>query len=423
MEEIDTIIAAAEGEAPEIPDEEENVYSWTFEDNAAIKQADRHVFLFRETIVPPGIREFFGAEDLLPGKKKRVVLWHGESRYDAFIEKTLHTVPKIRMIWKQDLGAVLQKEYPQWLEFFKKNRTESGDTPFIRFTKRPEPGHYTMELEGVSPRQVAGDFQVPWKAGDTVDNNALRAVFRCSLLGTMRRSLATGSLVLIADHAKPGCEDKWIGKVFHFTGMGTVGERGIGSRQNVTLAKSKENGVRLFLFEVFYEGTYVYIGEVELMDRPYRSRQVDSEKNMRDVPVFPLQLVSHKNPPLIKQEQPGPETVRTPSPGTAGSPAAKAVEGSGREAGAAPAGRDAIKEEALRQADGLCQLCGLPAPFTGHDGQPYLELHHIVPPDEGGSHAAGNLVALCPNCHRKMHVLNLQADVTRLRNRVQPGPG
>jgi 5-methylcytosine-specific restriction protein A len=67
-------------------------------------------------------------------------------------------------------------------------------------------------------------------------------------------------------------------------------------------------------------------------------------------------------------------------------------------------------------------LCGLPAPFTGHDGQPYLELHHIVPLEEGGSHTTGNLVALCPNCHRKMHVLNLQADVAKLKSRVLKAP-
>lgn len=429
MEEIDKIIAAAEEEAPEIPDEEENVFSWTFEDNAAIKQADRHVFLFRETIIPPGIREFFGVENLSPGTKKRVVLWHGESRFDAFIEKTLHKVPALRMIWKPDFAAVLQREYPQWLEFFKKNRTESGDTPWIRFTKRPEPGHYSLELEGVRPEEVVEDFRVPWKAGDTIDNNALHAVFRCSLLGTMRRSLATSSLVLIADHSKPGCEDKWIGKVFHFTGMGTIGEQGVGSRQNRTLAKSKENGVGLYLFEVFYEGNYVYIGEVELMDSPYRSRQVDSEKNMRDVQVFPLQLISHKNPPLIKRElpdaggEPGPGNVRLIPSGPAGSATGKTAKTGEREAAEDPAGRDEIRENAKRHANGLCQLCGLPAPFTGHDGQPFLELHHIVPLEEGGSHTAGNIVALCPNCHRKMHVLNLQADVTKLRNRVSSGPG
>lgn len=428
MEEIDKIIAAAEEEAPEIPDEEENVYSWTFEDGSAIKQADRHVFLFRETIIPPGIREFFGAEELVPGTKKRVVLWHGESRFEAFIEKTLHKVPTIRMIWKPDFAAVLQKEYPQWLEFFKKSRAESGDTPWIRFTKRAEPGHYTLELEGVLPEEVVRDFRVPWKAGDTIDNDALHAVFRCGLLGTMRRSLATNSLVLIADHSKPGCEDKWIGKVFHFTGMGIIGEQGVGSRQNRTLAKSKENGVGLYLFEVFYEGNYVYIGEVELMDSPYRSRQVDSEKNMRDVQVFPLQLKSHKNPPLVKPElpeaggEPGRRNVRVISSGIARSPAEKTAKTGEREAAENLSGHDKVSENARRNANGLCQLCGLPAPFTGHDGQPYLELHHIVPLEEGGSHTTGNLVALCPNCHRKMHVLNLQADVAKLKSRVLKAP-
>jgi 5-methylcytosine-specific restriction protein A len=428
MEEIDTIIAAAEEENPAIPDEEENVYSWTFEDGAAIKQADRHVFLYRETVIPPGIHTYFGAGDLVPGRKVRVVLWHGDRRFDAFIEKTVHTAPVTRMIWKPDFAAVLQKKYPQWLEFFKKSRAESGDTPWIRFTKRMEPGHYTIELEGVVPEKVVEDFNVTLKAGDTIDNNALHTIFRCSLLGPMRRSLSTGSLVLIADHSKAGCEDKWIGKVFHFTGMGAIGEQGVGSRQNTTLAKSRENGVGLYLFEVFYEGNYVYIGEVELMDNPYRSRQLDCEKNMRDVLVFPLQLRSHKNPPLIKPEvpeaggEPGRRNVRVLPPVTAGVPAEKPGKNGEHDAFADLSGRETTGENAKRNANGLCQLCGLPAPFAGHDGQPYLEVHHIVPLKEGGNHTAGNVVALCPNCHRKMHVLNLQADVTKLKNRVSEGP-
>ena len=427
MEEIDKIIAAAEEESPEIPDEEENEYSWTFEDGAAIKQADRHVFLYRESIIPPGIREYFGAEDLGPGRKKRIVLWHGEHRFDAFIEKTMHKTPRLRMIWRPDFAAVLQKEYPQWLEFFRKNRAESGDTPWIRFRKRTERGHYTLELEGVRPEEVVADFRVPLRAGDTIDNDGLHALFRCSLLGPMRRSLSTNSLVLISDHSKAGCEDKWIGKVFHFTGMGTIGEQGPGSRQNMTLAKSRENGVGLYLFEVFYEGNYVYIGEVELMDNPYRSRQADSEKNMRDVQVFPLQLKSHKNPPLIKQglpeagAEPGRRDVRVISSGVAGLPAERTGKNDEREAAADLSGRDGIGENVKRSANGLCQLCGLPAPFTGHDGQPYLEVHHIVPLKEGGSPATENIVALCPNCHRKMHVLNLQTDVARLKKIAAPG--
>lgn len=425
MQEIEDIIAAAD-EAPEIPDEEENEFSWTLEYGAAIKQADRHVFLYRETIIPPNIREYFGVGALEPGKKKRVVLWHGNNRFDAFIEKTMHKVPRIRMIWKQDFAAVLQKEYPQWLEFFKKSRAETGDTPSIQFTGREEPGHYAVELEGVLTEKITADFHVPLEAGDTIDNDTLRSIFRCSLLGPMRRSLATNSLVLIADHTKPGCEDQWIGKVFHYTGMGTIGEQGPESRQNKTLAESRENGVGLFLFEVFKEGNYVYIGEVELMDNPYRSRQADSEKKMRDVQVFPLELKSHRNPPLIKQEQPEP----------AGAPARKKAqklplaelefqaryalkEGSRREVVTEVFEYDKIVSEyAKRNANGLCQLCGLPAPFSGHDGEPYLEIHHIVPLKEGGTDTVDNVAALCPNCHRKMHVLNLPADMARLKKKA-----
>lgn len=427
MEEIDDIITAAGDEAPAVPDEEENESSWTLEDGAALKQTDRHTFLYRETVVPPAIQEYFGAEGLVPGRKQRVEFWYGNNRFDAFIEKTLHPVPRIRMIWKQDFFAVLQQEYPQWLEYFKKSREESGDTPYIKFTKRAEPGHYDIELEGVFPQKATGDLRVPLSPGDTIDNDTLHATFQCSLLGPMRRSRTTNSLVLVSDHTQPGNVDKWIGKVFHFTGMGTVGDQGPGSRQNKTLAESPGNGTALFLFEVFVEGCYVYLGEAEIMASPYRSRQTDSEKKPRDVLVFPLQLKSHKNPPLIEQDIPGTDgepakrRVRVVSHGEAGAPAELRPETNGAETSADLFEPDTIVAEyARRNANGICQLCGLPAPFSGHDGQPYLEAHHIVPASEGGADSIENVVALCPNCHRKMHILNLDADIVRLKNRVLP---
>ncbi len=428
MEEIDDIITASGDEALAVPDEEENESSWILEDGAALKQTDRHTFLYRESIIPPALWEYFGVGDLAPGRKQHIVLRYGNSRFDAFIEKTMHTVPRIRMIWKQDFFAVLQKEYPQWLEYFQKSREESGDTPSIRFGKLAEPGHYAVELEGVVPEEAAGDFTVPLSPGDTIDNNTLHTTFRCSLLGPMRRSRTTNSLVLVSDHTQPENIDTWIGKVFHFTGMGTVGDQGPGSRQNKTLEESPKNGTALFLFEVFQEGCYVYIGEAELLDRPYRSRQVDTEKRPRDVLVFPLQLKSHKNPPIIQQEIPGvngePPTrrVRVVTHGEAGAPAEIRPETDRAETSADLFEPDAIVAEyAKRNANGICQLCGLPAPFTGHDGQPYLEVHHIVSESEGGADEIGNVVALCPNCHRKMHILHREADVVRLKNRLPPG--
>lgn len=64
-----------------------------------------------------------------------------------------------------------------------------------------------------------------------------------------------------------------------------------------------------------------------------------------------------------------------------------------------------IAEYARRRANGICQLCGVPAPFNRSDGSPYLESHHIEWLSEGGADSVDNTVALCPNCHRKMHIV------------------
>lgn len=65
----------------------------------------------------------------------------------------------------------------------------------------------------------------------------------------------------------------------------------------------------------------------------------------------------------------------------------------------------AIAATAKQRANGVCQLCGKPAPFTTKKNQPYLESHHIVPLSEGGEDTIKNTAALCPNCHRRIHIL------------------
>lgn len=74
-----------------------------------------------------------------------------------------------------------------------------------------------------------------------------------------------------------------------------------------------------------------------------------------------------------------------------------------------------IAEYARRRANGICQLCGIPAPFNRSDGTPYLESHHIDWLAEGGEDSIENTVALCPNCHRKMHIVGDPEDVEWLK--------
>lgn len=66
--------------------------------------------------------------------------------------------------------------------------------------------------------------------------------------------------------------------------------------------------------------------------------------------------------------------------------------------------RDAkVKAWVLKRAQATCEACEQPAPFSGADGFPFLEVHHLRKLADGGSDTVTNAVAVCPNCHRRLH--------------------
>ena len=74
-----------------------------------------------------------------------------------------------------------------------------------------------------------------------------------------------------------------------------------------------------------------------------------------------------------------------------------------------------IVAQSRSRAKGICQLCNQPAPFIDKNGEPYLEVHHIVWLSQGGSDTLDNTAALCPNCHSRMHHLDKPEDVEKLK--------
>ena len=46
----------------------------------------------------------------------------------------------------------------------------------------------------------------------------------------------------------------------------------------------------------------------------------------------------------------------------------------------------------------LCEMCLEQGKLT-----PVDEVHHVLPVSKGGTHARGNLMALCRSCHNKIH--------------------
>jgi 5-methylcytosine-specific restriction enzyme A len=134
------------------------------------------------------------------------------------------------------------------------------------------------------PKQVS---KILLKPGDEIDNGRLVEIFHCSSQGGMRRSLKTGTLVVVSNHVSSIYGDRWEQNTLYYTGMGQVGDQSLDGSQNKTLYESKTNGVEVHLFEVFKKGRYTYVGEVALAAPPYQERQPDVDHNMRSTWVFP----------------------------------------------------------------------------------------------------------------------------------------
>lgn len=265
-------------------------------------------------------------------------------------------------------------------------------------------------------------FKTSLRAGLFLTNNELMKEFSVANSGGMRKSNKNNVLVIISDHTKGLYDDKYYGNELHYTGMGLEGDQELNYRQNKTLAESNKNGVDVHLFEVFKAKEYIYRGMVKLCKEPYQEIQLDKNNNERTVWIFPLIIIdsediidssvydicyenkikeikkmSRKNLERLVKEK---NNVKT----------------SYRTIKTTTYIRDPyIAEYAKLRADGFCQLCEEKAPFYTKNNKPYLEAHHLKWLSKGGIDTIDNVVALCPNCHRKMHELNDKDDIKKLK--------
>jgi len=78
-----------------------------------------------------------------------------------------------------------------------------------------------------------------------------------------------------------------------------------------------------------------------------------------------------------------------------------------------------VAAHAKSRAHGICELCGQKAPFEDMKHVPYLEVHHVLMLSKGGRDSIDNTVAICPNCHRKMHILHDKSDEDKLKGKAK----
>lgn len=195
-----------------------------------------------------------------------------------------------------------------------------------------------------------------------------------------------------------GYADKWLpNDHFLLTGVGRRGDQRWSGSGNQSLATHAEDDRRVFLFERVPDESptvVTYIGEYEYVDH-YEDQLPDIDGNRRTAYRFELRPVGE----AIDVDDTGdtsPESVYERA--VEAEPGASSSSGSGSYVTST-----LVRQYALRVADGVCGGCDEPAPFETEDGDPYLEVHHITRRSDDGPDHPDNVIALCPNCHRRVH--------------------
>jgi 5-methylcytosine-specific restriction enzyme A len=210
--------------------------------------------------------------------------------------------------------------------------------------------------------------------------------------------------------------------LIRYTGEGQEGDQRM-VRGNLWLVAASEKGTRLHFFMQHSPGAlHEYMGEVKL--ETYTSEiQKDIRGNDRKVFVFWLRFLSN---PLVtdpveaedreiafevEQEQThkhskeklASEIDRLSRTVSKGKPK---IILSVRTAMEYVRYKTIVKKLKLYYDD-KCQICGSEH-FRMVKGNPYSEVHHLIPWSVSHDDRKENLVVLCANCHRKMH----HADMT-----------
>lgn len=195
-----------------------------------------------------------------------------------------------------------------------------------------------------------------------------------------------------------------------YTGEGQVGDMEW-VRGNRAVRDHMQNGKILHLFTEVKKGTVEYLGECVYTGH-HRRTAPDRNGDSREAIVFELALEIGDDSGVVPQSLGG--SVRgkrsTSRQRSLSELRVAALESSSETASSAERkarirGRsEAIKDYVLLRASGVCEGCGAPAPFIRKkDGDPYLEPHHILRLADGGPDHPRWVIALCPNCHRRVH--------------------
>lgn len=205
--------------------------------------------------------------------------------------------------------------------------------------------------------------------------------------------------------AKHGYDDTWSPEgLFLFFGEGQEGDMKL-TKGNKAIARHLVDGKDLLLFETKGKGEVRFRGPFQCTGYELKEG-VDRSGESRMAIVFQLMPLDEV---LTPQEDDqaisffGDLSALRQAAYEAAAPAQRQL--SSKESRASYFVRSrAVRLYVLARAEGACECCSRPAPFTTPTGTPYLEPHHIRRLTDGGPDDPRYVGAVCPNCHREIHL-------------------
>jgi len=196
--------------------------------------------------------------------------------------------------------------------------------------------------------------------------------------------------------------------IYWYTGEGQVGDMKM-HKGNSAIRDHKQLGKTLHLFDSVSKGWVKYLGEATYIDHHHAVRP-DRNGDPRRAIVFEL-AVSYQDDGVALSTPHEPKRVTSRGMWKQPLDALRKLASERAPDDATPAQRKAniyarsaaVRVYVLRRAAGHCEGCRAPAPFSTSRGEPYLEAHHLRRRADGGPDHPSAVIALCPNCHRRVH--------------------
>lgn len=267
--------------------------------------------------------------------------------------------------------------------------------------------------------------------GQSYANLELSKFFRVGAYGRIRKSNSKKAIVCITSPnvARLNYEDYWMNDILYFYGQGRKDNYSIDNNYNSTLRDAKKNGFTIYLFENFKQGSFVYRGIAEIVGdvvtETIEEENTDGSWGIekREVCKFPLKLINENDyvPKELLDEEISIASKETENLSNDDiiKHASEKTPTSIRKVVTKQYQRNMfVARYAKMRANGICELCGMKAPFE-LNGEGYLEVSHLIPLSQGGEDTIENVAALCPNCHRKIHLLELPEDIEIIKDNVK----